>query len=57
MWRNGRRNGLKIRFYESGVWVRVPPSAPCEKAFYEGKCALCCAPEKTTLGLQDVSHV
>src|ERR1700730_1988841 len=37
MWRNGRRNGLKIRFYESGVWVRVPPSAPSEKPFYEGE--------------------
>ena len=27
VWRNGRRNGLKIRFRESGVWVRVPPPA------------------------------
>ena len=27
MWRNGRRNGLKIRFRESEVRVRVPPSA------------------------------
>ena len=37
MWRNGRRNGLKIRFREIEVWVRVPPSAPSEKAvFIEG---------------------
>ena len=28
MWRNGRRNGLKIRLSENSVWVRVPPSAP-----------------------------
>ena len=28
MWRNGRRNGLKIRYPERGVRVRVPPSAP-----------------------------
>ena len=26
MWRNGRRNGLKIRFRSRGVRVRVPPS-------------------------------
>ncbi len=37
MWRNGRRNGLKIRFREIEVWVRVPPSAPSETAFYEVK--------------------
>ena len=28
MWRNGRRNGLKIRFREIEVGVRVPSSAP-----------------------------
>src|SRR5437588_8396833 len=28
MWRNGRRNGLKIRSRENGVWVRIPSSAP-----------------------------
>ena len=28
MWRNGRRNGLKIRWSASSVWVRVPPSVP-----------------------------
>ena len=39
MWRNGRRNGLKIRFRESEVWVRVPPSAPSEMRFYEGESA------------------
>jgi hypothetical protein len=27
MWRNGRRNGLKIRWTERSVRVRVPPSA------------------------------
>jgi hypothetical protein len=27
MWRNGRRNGLKIRWPERAVRVRVPPSA------------------------------
>ena len=27
-WRNGRRDGLKNRWGESPVWVRVPPSAP-----------------------------
>ena len=37
MWRNGRRNGLKIRFYESGVWVRVPPSAPLTSRFTKKK--------------------
>src|SRR5436309_9803252 len=37
MWRNGRRNGLKIRSRESGVWVRIPSSAPSENPFYEGK--------------------
>ena len=31
MWRNGRRNGLKIRLSENSVWVRVPPSALAEK--------------------------
>jgi hypothetical protein len=36
MWRNGRRNGLKIRSRE-GVWVRIPSSAPSEKRFYEEK--------------------
>lgn len=40
MWRNGRRNGLKIRFYESGVWVRVPPSAPSENYVYIGESEL-----------------
>jgi hypothetical protein len=34
MWRNGRRNGLKIRSRESEVWVRIPPSAPFEKAVF-----------------------
>jgi hypothetical protein len=28
MWRNGRRNGLKIRLGESSVPVRIRPSAP-----------------------------
>ena len=37
MWRNGRRNGLKIRFRESEVWVRVPPSAPSKMRFLEGE--------------------
>ena len=37
MWRNGRRNGLKIRFRESEVWVRVPPSAPSGERSLEGK--------------------
>src|SRR4051794_31138982 len=37
MWRNGRRNGLKIRFREIEVWVRVPPSAPSGKPIYEGR--------------------
>jgi hypothetical protein len=27
-WRNGRRGGLKNRWGESPVWVRIPPSAP-----------------------------
>ena len=27
MWRNGRRNGLKIRSGENRVWVRIPSSA------------------------------
>ena len=27
-WRNGRRGGLKNRWGESSVWVRLPPSAP-----------------------------
>ena len=27
-WRNGRRNGLKIRFPIRGVRVRLPPRAP-----------------------------
>jgi hypothetical protein len=33
MWRNGRRNGLKIRSRENGVWVRIPPSAPLKIVF------------------------
>src|SRR6266516_6080511 len=37
MWRNGRRNGLKIRSHESEVWVRIPPSAPLKTRFYWGK--------------------
>jgi hypothetical protein len=37
MWRNGRRNGLKIRSCESGVWVRIPSSAPSKTRFNEGK--------------------
>ena len=37
MWRNGRRNGLKIRSRESGVWVRIPSSAPSENAILLGK--------------------
>ena len=37
MWRNGRRNGLKIRFRESEVWVRVPPSALSKGRFVEGE--------------------
>ena len=37
MWRNGRRNGLKIRSREGGVWVRIPSSAPSKMRFYEGK--------------------
>src|SRR5205814_3117436 len=37
MWRNGRRNGLKIRSRENGVWVRIPSSAPLKSAFYEAK--------------------
>ena len=41
MWRNGRRNGLKIRFRESEVWVRVPPSAPSKMRFCEGKATHC----------------
>src|SRR5205814_9622892 len=36
MWRNGRRNGLKIRSRESGVWVRIPSSAPSKMRFYDG---------------------
>ena len=28
MWRNGRRNGLKIRWGAIPVWVRVPPPVP-----------------------------
>jgi hypothetical protein len=27
-WRNGRRSGLKIRFGETQVRVRVPPALP-----------------------------
>jgi hypothetical protein len=37
MWRNGRRNGLKIRSRENGVWVRIPSSAPSENRFFIGK--------------------
>jgi hypothetical protein len=37
MWRNGRRNGLKIRSGESRVWVRIPSSAPPQKAVIRGK--------------------
>src|SRR5204862_1314591 len=37
MWRNGRRNGLKIRSREGEVWVRIPSSAPSKMPFYEGK--------------------
>lgn len=33
MWRNGRRNGLKIRWPERAVRVRVPPSAGGRFAF------------------------
>jgi hypothetical protein len=36
MWRNGRRNGLKIRLSENSVWVRVPPSAASEMRLYDG---------------------
>ena len=39
MWRNGRRNGLKIRSRESEVWVRIPSSAPSKMRFYERKSA------------------
>ena len=28
VWRNGRRNGLKIRWGAIPVWVRVPPPVP-----------------------------
>ena len=37
MWRNGRRNGLKIRSRESGVWVRIPSSAPSKISILLGK--------------------
>src|SRR5438034_8297623 len=37
MWRNGRRNGLKIRSREGEVWVRIQSSAPSKMPFYEGK--------------------
>jgi hypothetical protein len=37
MWRNGRRNGLKIRSRESGVWVRIPSSAPSKLRLLLGK--------------------
>ena len=37
MWRNGRRNGLKIRSRESGVWVRIPSSAPSERVILLGQ--------------------
>ncbi len=40
MWRNGRRNGLKIRLSENSVWVRVPPSALSEMRFHEGKSSI-----------------
>jgi hypothetical protein len=36
MWRNGRRNGLKIRSREGGVWVRIPSSAPLKRRFTQG---------------------
>src|SRR6266550_8557639 len=36
MWRNGRRNGLKIRSCESEVWVRIPSSAPLKRHFTGG---------------------
>ena len=29
-WRNGRRNGLKIRWPERAVGVRLPPPAPAD---------------------------
>ena len=32
MWRNGRRNGLKIRWGAILVWVRVPPPVPTVNA-------------------------
>ena len=28
VWRNGRRNGLKIRYPSTGVWVQVPRPVP-----------------------------
>ena len=37
MWRNGRRNGLKIRSGEIRVWVRIPSSAPSKTQFYDRK--------------------
>jgi hypothetical protein len=36
MWRNGRRNGLKIRSGVIRVWVRIPSSAPSKMRVYEG---------------------
>src|SRR3989442_1358596 len=32
VWRNGRRKGLKIRWLEMAVRVRVPPPAPIRTA-------------------------
>ena len=48
-WRNGRRKGLKIPFWETGVWVRVPlsvlfcPPTGDRKRRTRG-CAVFCAP-------------
>ena len=37
MWRNGRRNGLKIRFREKRSMGSNPIIGTSEKRFYEGK--------------------
>ena len=44
VWRNGRRNGLKIRWRAISVWVRVPPSVP---AFDNETLTLFNAPKNT----------
>ena len=36
-WRNGRREGLKIPYPLSDVWVQFPPSAPLFFLFYKAK--------------------